>query len=368
MVVRGLCALCVAAAVFSTASTAAERELRLGADVAGMVGAEAVSQRDGDCTAETFWRVGENFEIYLSPTLPEGVVEKQDGRVVVGLGMQDAPPIASIARVVYETRTGKTDHNVNVMLAIFTIPGSDPALGPDDGAWFQRRIHAEPLYIRNFGTWFEPDRWVTFGTDDPVAPLGFYDPNHGPAGYAQPPTLDQLQNATSYEQVWSQWWRECGSRVPEDSYRYGNMAVGHFALMTAGEGYWKNFKGDLKRITITTMERESITVHFGGTGTAAAVAATPSNTSASTAPPGPASHAASNPLAGPPKDGNLNNPLVATERVFQASTVRPKGMSSEDILILVFGGVGVGLVLLAGLLHWKRSRQPVRHVKRVAVR
>jgi len=368
MVVRGLCALCVAAAVFSNASTAAERELRLGADVAGMVGAQAVTERNAEGETETFWRVGENFEIYLSPTLPEGVAEKQDGRVVVGLGMREAPSIASIARVVYETRTGKTDHNVNVMLAIFTIPGSDPALGKDDAAWFQRRIHAEPLYIRNFGTWFEPDRWVTFGTDDPVAPLGFYDPNHGPAGYAQPPTLEQLQNARSYEQVWSQWWRECGSRVPEDSYRYGNMAVGYFALMTAGEGYWKNFKGDLKRITITTLEGESITVHFGSAGTAVTAAATPSNNLESTAPHGPKSPAASNPLAGPAKDGNLNNPLVAAAQVFHASTVRPKGMSSEDVLILVFVGVGVGLVLLAGLLHWKCSRQPVRHVKRVAVR
>lgn len=368
MVVRGLCALSVLMAVCSNASMAAERELRLGAGVAGMLGAEAVTERNADGETESFWRVGGNFEIYLSPTLAEGTVEKQDGRLVVGLGMREAPLIASLARVVYETRTGKTDHNVNVMLAIFTIPGSDPALGPDDGPWFQRRIHAEPLYIRNFATWFEPDRWVTFGTDDPVAPLGFYDPNHGPAGYTQPPTLEQLQNARSYEQVWSQWWRECGSRVPEDSYRYGEMAVGYFALMTAGEGYWKNFNGDLKRITITTMEGESITVHFGAAGIGATAAATPVNNSGTTTPPASASPAASAPLTGPAKAENLNHPVVAAQRVFQASLARPKGMSSEDVLILVFAGVGVGLVSLAGLLHWKRSRQPVRQGKRVAVR
>ncbi|MCE9591702.1 MAG: hypothetical protein K8S99_14400 [Planctomycetes bacterium] len=365
----GLLCMWATALGLTAISTAAEHEIHMGAAVAKLAGVEAVTEKNGDGIDEQFWRVGENFEVYLSPAMPEGTVKREEGRLVIGLGLKADPIIDNIARIVYETRTAKMPYNVNLTLAIFTHPGSDPQLGADDGKWFQRQLQSEPLYITHLESRFTPNFWSTFSTDDPESPLGFYDPHHGPAGFGKPPTLESIQQATSYSQVWQEWWKECGSKTPEDSYHYGPMKVRYVALTTASGGNWAKFRGDLRRLTLSIRGDDTISVIFDAgksptidDETPLLAAVSPANPTSTT---GPAKTA-------PPAAATPQNPfqkaIAAVMPPAKPAAPTPQGLASEDLPILAFAGIGVVFVLIAGLIQWSRSRQPAKNGKRAPAR
>lgn len=248
---------------------AVPREVILGTDVANKVGAKVVAEPGPE--QQGFWRVGENFRIFLAPHQPAGVVSINQERVFVGLGLASSPRIEQIKRIAYMTRTGPMPAHVNVVLNIYTELDSDPQLGGNDANWYQRCLNGEPLYSKDYGSSFEDNIWNTFATDHPRSPLLFYDSAHSPPGFSTAPTLEQIQKA-SYADTWASLVQPVPKNAQADSYAYKNMKVEAISLFTSQGSNWTGFKGDLAQLQIELANGESVLVRFTSAASAAEAA------------------------------------------------------------------------------------------------
>ena len=209
----------------SGAAFGREFSAELGDELAEAMGVEPSSARPDGAVGGSYWTIGENFNLAIAPDAPAGRATIVDGRYVVGLGLDRKLRINDIAQIRYMTRTAKMPANVNVSFVIFTEPGSDPALGADDGAAFQRQLTHEPLYVANRGRYddfFQPDVWNVFTAVHEQHPMAFYDRHHGPAGFVGP-TLEQIQQADDTSK-----WTEFGKAAndfDDTTYAYGDSAV-----------------------------------------------------------------------------------------------------------------------------------------------
>ena len=220
---------------------------------------------DEEASAGGYWKVQNDFEIFLSPKLPRGEVHREDGRFVVGLGLGDGVKISDIEAIRYSVRTAGTPYNVNVMLALYTEPGSDPNLKGDDETWYQRRAASEPLYCRNYKQVFPVNRWGVADTAHKTSPMLFFDTKHSPPGFSNGPTLAILQSA-GYAQTWRDLSPDAYSGPGTDTIAYGQMVLKYISLSTyKSEGNWKDFKGDLDTFTVELKSGQSVTVDFAVT-------------------------------------------------------------------------------------------------------
>ena len=258
------------------AFAAPDKNISVGQSIADQIG--VTMQEDPKADGGSYWRVRNDFQIFIAPDVPRGEIRRavmlepeeekanKPGRdtVVVGLGLPYLVKVGQIKSIRYTLRTPTaTPAGVNLSLRIYTARDSDPTLKTNDGAFFQRRLISEPLYIKDYKAQIPDGRWGTAATDHAVSPLLWYDYPRTPAGFVTAPTLAQLQNA-DYEQTWQDFSPQAKGSVPTDSCAMAESVVKYISVMTYhNEGSWKDFKGDLDSIRIELVTGESFLVDLG---------------------------------------------------------------------------------------------------------
>lgn len=273
-----LLAACALIGLFTQFARAGqEKTINVGQSIADEIGVTVRDENKAD--GGSCWRVGTDFQIFLAPDLPRGQTQtqvmtepeetkaKKPGRptVIVGLGMPYLVKVGQIKSIQYTIRVPKaTPSNVHLSLRLYTAPDSDARL-KNDGEFFQRRLIAEPLYVKDYATYFQENRWGTARTDHPVAPMIWYDYPRTPAGFVTAPTLAQLQNADD-SMTWRDFSPQAKGSLPEDSCAMGESIVKYISVMTYhNEGSWKDFKGDLDSMRVELVTGEVVVVDFGKT-------------------------------------------------------------------------------------------------------
>jgi len=280
-----LCVACCVQSVFAKG----ELMVNVGKSVAEVEGVDI--REESRTEGGSFWRVGNDFQIFLAPDLPRGELQYQDilepeevkaGKpkrtAIIGLGLPYVTKLAQIKSIRYTVRVPTPPApagaaasvvpvsnvpNVHLALRIYTQKDSDPTLGPNDGPFFQRRLISEPMYMHEYAAQVPLGRWSTVQTDHAVSPLLFYDMGRTPPGFFSAPTLVQLQRG-GYDRSWRDFLPAARGEPPVDSYAYGDSVVKYISLMTFhNEGLWKNFKGDLDTLRLELITGEVVLVDFG---------------------------------------------------------------------------------------------------------
>ncbi|WP_261131749.1 S-layer homology domain-containing protein [Bacillus sp. Marseille-Q3570] len=154
-------------------------------------------------------------EFYIDPLQIEGIGEIK---------------LSEIDSISYASKKEDETKALDFALEIYTVG--------DKHGWYEERLSSEPMYANEYNA--NEGQWNTWNTDTGENQLVFYDSNHGPAGFNNGPTLQDLESKPI---DWSNYGGEPGA------INYASQTVKYFKLQT-GSG-WTDFKGYVDRLVIT---------------------------------------------------------------------------------------------------------------------